>query len=93
MTEHEGLRDRVRLACATLRDAVGSNGPESIESFAERAAARIAELEKAARYTLSDLRSHVEDGDCAGPNGNAREGACSRCRPAEHLAGVLKEAT
>ena len=46
MTDHEeDMRARVRLACATLRDVLGSNGPESIESFAERAAARITELE------------------------------------------------
>lgn len=58
------------------------------------AEARVAELEKAARWALDDLREHVEGGDCAGPNGNAREGACSRCRPAECLAKVLtKEAT
>lgn len=52
------LHDRVRLACATLRDAVGSNGPESIESFAERAAARIAELEA----QLHDLTRARGDG-------------------------------
>ena len=77
--DYPDMRERVRTACATLRDAVGSDGPESIESFAERAAARIAELEKAASY--------------AGPHGNAREGACSRCRPAEYLADALKVRT
>ena len=46
-------RERVREACATLCGAVGSNGPESIESFAERAAAHIAELE--ARLTALTL--------------------------------------
>jgi hypothetical protein len=43
--DYPDMRERVRTACATLRDAVGSDGPESIESFAGRAAARIAELE------------------------------------------------
>jgi hypothetical protein len=57
---------------------------------AEVAEARIAELEKAARWALDDLREHVADGECAGPHGNAREGACSRCRPAEYLAEALK---
>ena len=91
--DYPDMRERVRTACATLRDAVGSDGPESIESFAERAAARIAELEKAVSYALSDLREHVGDGECAGPHGNAREGACSRCRPAEYLADALKVRT
>ena len=46
ISNYEDMRNRVRGACATLRDAVGSRGPESIESFARRAAARIAELEE-----------------------------------------------
>ena len=80
---------RVAIAIGSTPEAVYREivGPGAVE-------ARVAELEKAAQWALNDLREHVEDGDCAGPNGNAREGVCSRCRPAEYLAKVLaKEAT
>lgn len=56
--DYPDMRERVRTACATLRDAVGSNGPESIESFAERAAARITLLET----QLRDLTRARGDG-------------------------------
>lgn len=51
ISNYEDMRNRVRGACATLRDAVGSRGPESIESFARRAAARIVELEEKLRFS------------------------------------------
>lgn len=60
MTPHyEDMRNRVRGACAALRDAVGSRGPENIESFARRAAARIGELEE----KLSSIAPSLQ---CAG---------------------------
>lgn len=51
--------------------------------------ARIAELEQAAKYALEDLKEHIADEECAGPDGTARRGACHLCRPARYLAEVL----
>lgn len=55
----------------------------------ESPGARIAELEKAAKYALDELKEHIADEECAGPNGTARRGACHLCRPARYLAEVL----
>jgi hypothetical protein len=54
---------------------------------------RVRALFKAAEWALSDLEEHVEDGECAGPNGTARRGSCSLCRPASYLAKALRGAT
>ena len=44
-SDREDVRERVREACATLREVIGANGGENVEEYAERAAARITELE------------------------------------------------
>lgn len=78
VTEGElvAVRDRVRSACATLRDAVGSNGPENIESFAERAAARIAELEAQLRAMAEAAERAQTSCEFGCPDG---ESVCGQC--------------
>lgn len=51
--------------------------------------ARVRALEEAAKATVRDLREHVADGECAGPDGDRRRGACSECRIAQHLERAL----
>lgn len=41
------------------------------------------------RWVIDELREHVPDG-CAGPDGNARQGACHECRNAEQLEGLVE---
>lgn len=79
--EHEDLHYRVRLACATLRDVVGSNGPESIESFARRAAAKIEELEAASSLQCAGCGDIITPGtmNAAGCGLGVEGWTCGTC--------------
>src|SRR5690606_11880036 len=49
-------------------------------------------LREAVYEAIAELEEHAEDGECAGPDGTGRRGACQECSIARRLRGALLDA-
>ncbi len=65
-SDRADVRERVREACACLREAIGSNGSKNVEEYAERAAARITELEARLAAVAPAVEAPVETAEVDG---------------------------
>ena len=96
----ERARRLVALDCATCdcdwsgeacRDLLSRDETATLLAALDASRREVERLRAGVRSVADDLTEHAEDGDCAGPHGTGRRGACADCRAAMYLRALLDQ--